>query len=180
MKLDELCKIIEEGSAIRKWSCLMLDMSFLSEEMAELHESICPCDVYDDEPGHGIELHPHCTVKYGIHPEYTPYDIYHGVDLYPVKVKIGKLSLFENDNYDVLKFNIISKDLCDINEQVSRVFNCTDSYHKYNPHITVAYIKPGTGKYYIDMDNDISGQLLIGNKYIFSNPMSEKVEWIVD
>jgi hypothetical protein len=180
MKLDELYKIIEEGSAIRSWSCLMLDMSFLSEEMTELHEAICPCDVYDDEPGHGIELETHGTVIYGIDPSYKPHDVYNAINLRPCRFKFKGISLFENEKFDVVKFDILSKDLHDLHQEVKTELDCPgNSYPNYQPHTTIFYAKKGTGKYYTNLETDLIGKSFTSNKFIFSNPYSEKVIWTV-
>jgi hypothetical protein len=179
MKFNELYKLVEEGSAARKYSCLMLDLSEWTSEVEELHESICPCEVYDDEPGHGLEKEFHVTVKYGIHDHYTPQDIYTNLDLVPVKFKFKGISLFQNDRFDVLKFDIMSKDLHDLNSQVSDTFECTDSFPNYHPHATIAYLKPGTGKYYTDLECDLIGKTFTSNRFIFSNPNSEKVFWTI-
>lgn len=179
MNFQDIFKLVSEGSAPRSYGCLMVDLSILQEYVDELHEAICPCDVYDDEPGHGLEKEFHCTVKYGIHSEYKPYDIYHKIDLEPVTLKFKKLSLFENEKYDVLKFDIISKDLVKLNSQVSSKFHCTDSYPTYHPHATVAYLRPGTGKHYLDLENEITGSTLMAARFIYSNPNSEKVFWDV-
>lgn len=178
MKFDELLSVIEEGSAIRKYSCLMLDCSFLKEEIIDIQDAICPCEVYDDEPGRGLETEPHITVMYGIDGGYKPYEVYHAIDLAPVDFKIKSLSLFENEKFDVLKFDIISKDLHDLHNQVDENLDCCgNSYPNYHPHMTVAYLKPGTGKYYTKLENDLTNKKFRSDIFIFSDPNSDKVIW---
>lgn len=180
MNFSELYRIIEEGDAIRSYSCLMLDLSFLQDEVYDIHEAICPCDVYDDEPGHGIEKDTHITVMYGIQGHYTPYEVYNALELFPIKFKIKGISLFENSKFDVVKFDIISKDLHDLHNQINDKLDCSgNSYPNYHPHCTIFYAKKGTGKYYVDLESDIIGKTFTSNKFIFSNPLSEKVHWLV-
>lgn len=179
MNFNQLYNILEEGSAPRTYSCLMVDLSSLQSQVNELHEAICPCDVYDDTPGHGLETEFHCTVKYGIHSYYKPYDVYSQIDIVPVTLKFKGLSLFENEKYDVLKFDILSKDLVSLNSEVSNKLDCTDTYPVYHPHATVAYLRPGTGKFYTDLENEITGITITATRFIFSNPNSEKVFWDV-
>lgn len=180
MKFDDLYKLITEGSAVRSYSCLMLDLSMFSEEMDILHESICPCDIYDDEPGHGLEKEVHTTVMYGIDPRYRPEEVYNSIGLMEISLKLKGLSLFENEKFDVLKFDVASKDLHDLHNEVSENINCPgNKYPKYHPHVTVSYLKPGTGKYYIKTKSDIIGERVTANRFIFSNQYSEKVYWNV-
>lgn len=178
MKFNDLISVIEEGSAIRSYSCLMLDASFLSPEIEFIHEAICPCDVYDDEPGHGLERETHITVMYGIDDCYKPHEVYEAIDLYPVEFKVKKLSLFENEKFDVLKFDITSPDLHDIHYQIDEKLDCSgNKFPKYHPHMTVAYLKPGTGKYYLDLKTYINNKKYESGRFIFSNSYSEKVVW---
>jgi hypothetical protein len=179
MTFNELYKLIEESSAKRSYSCLMLDLGDYTDHILELHDQICPCDIYDAELGHGLETEFHCTVKYGIHAEYTPLEVFNTIDLVPSTIKFKELSLFKNEKYDVLKFDIISKDLNELNKQVSENLDCTDSFPVYHAHATVAYLKPGTGKHYLDMECELLGKTITSDRYIFSNPNSEKVMWVV-
>jgi 2'-5' RNA ligase len=59
------------------------------------------------------------------------------------------MSLFENDEYDVLKFNVISNDLAKLNKLMKGNFEYTSNYPNYIPHLTIAYLKKGEGKKYI-------------------------------
>lgn len=175
MNFNELFKIVEESSAVRSYSCLMLDLSELQQDINEMHEGICPCDVYDDEPGHGLQTDEfHATVKYGLHTDKAK-EVFDVIKLYPVKLKFKSLSLFENEKFDVLKFDIVSKDLRAINKEVSEKLECTDSYPNYHPHSTVCYCRPGTGKHYTKLGKHLIGKEFTSNKFLFSNKMSDKV-----
>jgi hypothetical protein len=99
----------------------MLDLSDLSNEIKKIQESICPCEIYDLEPGHGLETEPHITVLYGLHVQQAK-SIVNKIDLRPVSFKIKNISLFENDKFDVLKFGIESKDLHELNKEVCENF----------------------------------------------------------
>ena len=174
MLFDKLFSLLTEGSAIRSYSCFMLDLSFLSNDILKIHESISSDDIYDDEPGHGLEKETHVTIKYGLH-EQTPSNFFDKIELYPIKLKFDNLSLFENEKFDVLKFSIISKDLKKMNKFICDNFTCTDSYPVYKPHCTIGYLKPGTGKKYLKLKNTLSGNTFESSKFIFSNAMSDKV-----
>jgi len=174
MKFKQLFDFISEGSAVRSYSCLMLDLSFLSEQIRKVQEEICPCEVYDLEPGHGLEESPHVTCLYGIHTQQLK-NIRDNIELFPIELKIGELSLFENDQYDVLKFNIISKDLHKLNKELCNRLKYTNNYKEYKPHMTVAYLKRGSGQYYLDINSELIGKTFTVNKFVFSDKLSNKV-----
>ena len=176
MKFQEFVRLIQEGSAIRSYSCLMLDCQYLYPHIAKIHDQIAPEDVYDDEPGHSLELESHVTACYGF-SETKPQDVIPKLDLVPTRYKIKGLSLFENEKFDVLKFDIQSAGLNKLNKQCMDNFDITTSYPDYHAHLTVAYVRPGTGKKYTKIKSPIIGASFTSSKFIFSNPNSEKV-WV--
>lgn len=163
-----------ENSVPRSYSCLMLDMSFLTNELKAVQENICPCDVYDLEKGHGLEDEFHCTALYGLHTDKASL-VTSEVKLTPVKFRIGKLSLFENEKYDVLKFEIHSSDLHRINKELREKLEYTNNFPKYIAHATVGYLMPGAGRAYTKLKNDLTGKTFTSNKFIFSDQQSNKV-----
>jgi len=174
MKFQQLYDFISEGSADRSYSCLMLDLSFLASDMLKLQEEICPCEVYDLEPGHGLETEPHVTILYGLHTQQLK-SIQNKINFKPVKFKIKDISLFENDTYDVLKLGIESKDLNELNREVCSKFEFTNKYPDYKPHCTIAYLMPGAGRNYLKMKNELVGKEFTSNRFVFSNKFSDKV-----
>lgn len=177
MNFNTLYDLINEGTAPRSYSCLMLDCGFLFEDIRDhIHSAICPCDVYDDEPGHGIEEEVHTTVLYGIHTEKFS-EVTESVELKPCSFKIQNISLFKNDKYDVLKFGLTSKDLSYLNKQCCEGLDYTNSYPDYKPHITLAYLKPGMGKVYSKLKCDLIGTSWTSDIFIFSDKNSNKVHY---
>jgi hypothetical protein len=174
MKFQQLYDFISEGSAVRSYSCLMLDLSFLASDMLKLQEEICPCEVYDLEPGHGLETEPHVTILYGLHTQQLK-SIQNKINFKPVKFKIKDISLFENDTYDVLKLGIESKDLNELNREVCSKFEFTNKYTDYKPHCTIAYLMPGAGHNYLKMKNELVGKEFTSNRFVFSNKFGDKV-----
>jgi 2'-5' RNA ligase len=66
------------------------------------------------------------------------------------EVKLTNVSIFDNDDYDVLKIEVESDALNKLNQAISDNLDCTDTHPTYNPHVTVAYLKKGRGKKYTD------------------------------
>jgi len=61
MIFNKFYELLCEGTAPRSFSCLMLDCSNLYQYVNDLHAEIDPDDIYDDEPGHGLEKETHIT-----------------------------------------------------------------------------------------------------------------------
>lgn len=102
----------------------------------------------------GVETDIHVTVKYGIHTDDVSEieDALHSWSGKEAMYLVGKTSLFpatEDHPYDVLKMNVISGNLHELNRLISDSVECTDTYPVYKPHVTVAYLKAGEGKKYV-------------------------------
>lgn len=103
----------------------------------------------------GREDEPHITLKYGPHDQ-DPAGVQKVLaDAQPITATINGVSLFPakesstqrgGPKYDVVKLDIDSADLQKLNKQVSGALEHTDTHPKYQPHITIAYVKPGEGK----------------------------------
>lgn len=64
-------------------------------------------------------------------------------------IKITGMSVFYQQQYDVLKFDVSSKLLNKMNKDISQNFNYANSYNEYIPHLTIAYVKKGQGDNFI-------------------------------
>lgn len=101
----------------------------------------------DDLAEDGRETTPHITIKYGIHAKCCK-EI-EALELpESITVILGKTSLFENDSGDVLKIDVESSGLVDLNKLIANSVKVTDTFPDYHPHATIAYLKPGMGKKY--------------------------------
>ena len=97
-----------------------------------------------------VDDHPHITVRYGFKD--SDKDRVKGLlgQHNRVYLKFGGLSLFENEDGDVLKVDVESNQLNLINRHLG-IVPSPQSYQVYNPHMTVAYLKSGTGHKYLGM-----------------------------
>ena len=95
----------------------------------------------------GREKRPHITIKYGILS--SDPDVIKNIPL-PKKITatLGKTTLFKNEHKDVLIIKVKSPDLVKLNTLVKKHIECIDTYPVYEPHATIAYLKPGTGERY--------------------------------
>ncbi len=122
----------------------------------------------------GIETETHCTVLYGFNLDFDSEKLVKMLSSSgAMKVKIGKLSRFECPEYDVIKFTVISQDIRDVNKKLNKEFSdeITPSQWKFNPHITVAYVKKGTNQ---NLNaSEIEGQTVTVQQLLYSLPEKE-------
>lgn len=128
-----------------------------SSEIGIFHKSIQDKiekdDLYTTEPDefgwtYGLEIDPHVTVLYGIHDDSPEIFKECASKIKKFDIKTGKVSIFENEKYDVLKIEVESNDLHKVHETFKEKTDNTQTFPTYKPHITVAYIKKGEAKKY--------------------------------
>jgi 2'-5' RNA ligase len=154
----------------------MVFLDYIKSEWDEMQSLIDDEDLYEpkDETGFGREIEPHITILYGLHNDIPDSDIEKEIDLLKVpKLKLGKVSSFSNDKFDVLKFDIESKDLHAANKKFIK-FPFTSDYPKYHPHCTIAYVKKGMADKYIDKLNEAAEIDVTSDKIVYSKADGSK------
>lgn len=137
----------EEENHKREFGCLMLNLEI--PKWDELLNIIDDNDVYD-LPSYGKETEPHVTLLFGFHDGISSEEI---IDLCsrfktPINIKVLNISAFKNKDFDVLKFDIESEELNNINKILS-LYPHTNTYKgNYHPHITISYLNPNTSDKY--------------------------------
>lgn len=117
----------------------------------------------------GREDVPHVTVKFGLHFRSPSVRLRRVIEEFGViTATLGKTSLFQNDDADVLKVDVDSADLHRLNALVSKVIPTHTTHPTYIPHVTIAYLKPGLGKKYAGRD-DLAGRKLQFDRVLFSD-----------
>jgi 2'-5' RNA ligase/predicted nucleotidyltransferase len=159
----------------KEYGCLMLDLPIKNWE--QITNTVKKDDIFDEE-GFGIEEVPHVTVLFGFIPEKTnPKDVEkivkkHLKDRQKIKIKLKEISLFENKDKEVLKFDIESEDLQSLNKLLRKEFEYKSDYPDYHPHMTIAYLNPGTGKKYVkELKKPIEFE---SGNFSYSYPPNEK------
>ena len=98
---------------------------------------------------YGVEDDTHITVLWGIHTKSTQ-KVHKILDEQKGGIiRLGQVGMFEKDEYDVLKVNIISHALHRLNKSLQENLKFSTSYSDYHPHLTLAYLKCGNGAKYI-------------------------------
>ena len=143
--------IKEVSTQTYEYGCIMLYFGEF-KELLEIHNFIKKSDIYTEEEdkSFGLEDEPHCTLLYGLHEEVSVSEIKEVVkDFKFEECILSELSLFENEKYDVLKFDVIGDNLHECNKALKNLPYTTD-FPNYKPHLTVGYLKKGKGKSYLE------------------------------
>jgi len=150
---------------------------FKFPEMEEVQSLLDEDDIYVDEndSSYGVETKHHVTLLYGLLEEVTDDEVF-GICM---KHKIGKIKLhnasaFESEKYDVLKFDASNDELHAINKELDKLPN-ENSFPKYHPHCTVAYLKKGVVQKYIDLLKGKEYTVQV-NSIIYSKPDGEEIK----
>jgi len=175
----------ENSTSTYDYGCAMLHFTF--PEMEQIQELIKPMDVYRraGDKSYGLEDEPHTTLLYGLHDDEITLDEVEAIfDKYTFyTVKVHNPSLFETDEYDVLKFEVEGDNLHEINSDFKE-YPFTSNYPDYNPHLTIGYIRRGRGQKYVDLLNEKGmNEYWLAPQYgVYSQPdgTKNKIEIVVD
>ncbi len=129
------------------YGCLMLDVHF--NDWDKCLKIVNDDIVYDDEKHKfGKEQTPHITIMFGFDNETTDKNklkdlILNYTKNKPIAFNIIGLNYFETEKFDVLKFDIESEQLNDLNGLCKNNFKYSSDHENYHAHITISYIKKG-------------------------------------
>jgi hypothetical protein len=142
-----------------KHGCLMVKVSV--EKWDGYLEMIGEENLYinENDPSYGFVETPHVSILYGLDDDCS--DTYmeqvkQFVENIKCELKDGiqistsQISIFDKaEEYDVVKFDAESDVLHVLNTMMRNTFPHTEYFKDYHPHITIAYVKAGKGKDYI-------------------------------
>jgi 2'-5' RNA ligase len=169
----KLINLLKEDNQTYDYGCVMLYFDF--PKMNLIHSIIKKSDIYTEEGDRsfGLETEPHTTLLYGLHEEVTTDQIKNVIrSIIFSSCEIKDASIFENEKYDVLKFNVSGEGLVEANNLLKQ-FPFTSNYPDYHPHMTIAYIKSGIGEKYAELLKDIEF-ILTPSHCVYSKPNGEK------
>lgn len=166
---------LNEDEGKHSYGCVM--MYFPMPAMQALHKIVDEADIYTDEESErsfGLESDPHVTMLYGLHDTVTDQDVFGRCQGLFGPIDLCEASVFENDDYDVLKMEAVADWLHPTNAKLKELPNSND-YPDYKPHCTIGYIKKGHGQKYVDMLKGMRVEVM-PEKIVFSKPDGAKTE----
>lgn len=152
MIIKKYTQFIKESSGY-EFGCVMVEVPVSNWD--EITSSIDPEDIFQGEGGDpkGIQNNPHLTLLYPVIGDIKyeqVKDVLKSILDKEIIIKIDGIDIFENDKFDVVKFNIKNNDyLNKIHNKLKSKIPNDDKFETYKPHITIGYTKKGTGKKYI-------------------------------
>ena len=138
----------------------------VSKKMVQFGKSIPTEELHEN----GREDEPHITLKYGLKTDdYSLIrECLNGQS--GGKAHLGVSSLFENEDFDVVKVSCAGAALHRIHKFLNQLPH-EDNYIIYKPHATIAYVKKGFGKKY-------DGEFLIDEEFEFDTVWYKKPEGV--
>ncbi len=145
----------------------------ISELVKAAQEAIDQGDLHAD----GFGPPPHITVLYGISDEDkdTALEVMrnHG----PCRARVRGVDLFQNDDQDVVIFAVESDDLTRLRDELDKAIpDNANTWPEYKPHMTIAYVAPGAGEKYKDIESDLIGREFDLDALEFSGTQDDDVE----
>ena len=135
-----------------------------------------------------LEDNPHITVKYGIRvpdgfgrklPEVKARAKELLERFAPPTAVLGKIGIFERSHRgdsEVIYLRIDSPDIRRLNHEICRNLDVEHTHSDYVPHLTLAYVKPGTAKKYDGKALVTSGATMFFHTITFSGKRAGKME----
>lgn len=169
--------LLEDTPSKRKYACVMAHLpNEVRPGISAIQSRLDPDDVID-APTSKADENPHITVLYGLHNS-DPTNVFNRLRRSMVhlgdepQAELQGLSLFQNQDQDVLKIGVDSPDLHRLNT-IAREEPHTLSFPDYHPHVTIATLKAGTGAKYLDLPNPLHGRQVQIRHLVHSNPEKE-------
>lgn len=133
------------------YGCLMAMVdSTYGPHVVKIGKTVVPSEIlYTDpnDPSYGYDEEPHVTVKYGFTPDLTRRNVADILkDVRPFDINLKALNLFESEQYDVVKYEVEKNEILSKLRGRADLFANEDRFPEYNPHMTIAYVKPGSFK----------------------------------
>lgn len=156
------------------YGCVMLYFDIPKEQWNKIQDLVKDEDISEVDGVEGRETEPHVTLLYGIHEDVPDKDVEAIInDFIAPEITLSKIGVFENDEMDVVKFDIQSKELTSMNKKLKELPH-TSKFPTYEAHATIAFVKGGKGKDYKQTLGEEDKIVLKPNKIVYSKPDGTK------
>jgi len=174
---------LNEGK--HEYGCVMLFFPVPAEFWNKVQDRVDDKDVFSEKDEDGEEKNgrqsaseAHVALLYGYTDTLPDEDVEEIINTFkPIDITLRKISTFNNDEFDVLKFDVEGDELFDYNKLLSELPNET-KFPDYHPHLTICYMKKGTVT--SEMTKDLSETDLLvttASKIVYSKPDGTKKEY---
>lgn len=185
MKILKVNEFLNEAKEFKyDLGCVMLKFN-IDDWKKDVLSIIDKKDVYD-EPHFGLEEECHVTVFFGIIPEKSETkEVVKKIKKCDIDIDkeylLQNISIFENDDYDVVKFDVEKYrekgeiyecyELLRLNKFIKEEFPNKQDFPDYKAHVTIGYVKKGKGKKYVQtLKKPI---IATPNKLVYSYPVDD-------
>lgn len=152
-KADFLIRMCEKANG-RECACMMFQVpDSVKNRIKKLQAEVDKEDVHPEE---GLEDDIHVTLLYGIEdsPEVKEQARELLASVKPVQAHTGSIEIFkpEKEDYDVIVLRAHGSAVHALRKKVESALPNKQTFPEYKPHITVGYVKKGTGDKYKDLE----------------------------
>ena len=123
----------------------------------------------ENDDSFGIEDEIHTTVLFGITEKFPNATKLALKNIKPFKIKLSYISKFYSGDYDVLKINIISKELENLHYLLEDSVENENEYPVYQQHLTLAYVLKNTNNHLIGINQFSNREFLVNSLFFSSN-----------
>lgn len=183
----KLTNIFQEllNEAVYEYGAIMLYFPVPKDFWGKIQDRISDDELASEKDENGDEKKGrqpvsdcHITLLYGVHEDVKDSEVEEILkDVAPIEVTLKKISAFENEDVDVLKFDVEGKELNQWNKKLKKLPH-TNKYKEFHPHLTIAYLKKGCLD--DDKQKDLSDDEALtvkANKIVYSKPSGDKKEF---
>jgi hypothetical protein len=162
----EAVRLLMLEAAKYRFSSVQANVDYaMTNRITEFGRSLIPDDDLVDVTSR--ENEPHVTVLYGLHTA-NPDKVRDLLEGEPGFVcELGKTRVFEGGDSDVVYIEVFADELVTLNHKLATLAH-TNTYPTYTPHLTLAYVKKGSGEKYAGRA-DLEGTCFAVGDLTFSN-----------
>lgn len=144
--------LVISSKEVHDFSSVQINLPTISKKVIIFGREQIPDSKVKVVDGTGREEETHVTVKFGLHTN-DPEEVKEVVSGFgSFDIQLGKISKFSSDDYDVIKIDIKSEQIKQLNKLISYNLECTDTHPKYIPHITISYVEKDSCDNLLDND----------------------------